>query len=63
MFAPRIHFILKFQISKQIHHQCLTDFLKLWIFTNFDKVFPVVALVFDFEFDFDEFTERVPNPH
>jgi hypothetical protein len=31
------------------------NFLKLWIFTNFNKVFPVVLLVFDF----DEFSEGV----
>jgi hypothetical protein len=29
------------------------------IFTNFDKVFPVVVLVFDF----DEFSKEMLNPH
>jgi hypothetical protein len=33
--------------------------LKLWIFTNFNMVFSVVLLVFDFE----KFLEGVINPH
>jgi hypothetical protein len=53
-----IHFFVKFRISK-IHNVLDVKgiFLKLWIFTNFYMVFPVVLLVFDF----DEFLEGVIN--
>jgi hypothetical protein len=34
-------------------------FLKLWIFTNLNMVFPVVVLVFDF----DEFSEGMLHGH
>jgi hypothetical protein len=34
-------------------------FLKLWVFTNFNMVFPVLVLVFDFE----EFSEGVLHGH
>jgi hypothetical protein len=34
-------------------------FLKLWIFTNFKTVFPVVVSVFDF----DEFSEGLLHGH
>jgi hypothetical protein len=48
--------ILKFRISK-IHNvlDIKLIFLKLWIFTNFNTVFPVLVLVFVFE----EFSEEV----
>jgi hypothetical protein len=36
-------------------------FLKLWMFTDLNMVFPVVVLVFDF--DFDEFSEGVLHGH
>jgi hypothetical protein len=51
-----IQFLVKFQISK-IHNvpDIKLIFLKLWIFTNCDTVFPVVVSVFDFE----EFSEEL----
>jgi hypothetical protein len=44
-----IHFLVKFLISK-IHNvlDIKLIFLKLGIFTNFNTVFPVLVLVFDF---------------
>jgi hypothetical protein len=55
-----IHFLVKFRIWK-IHNvlDIKLIFLKLWIFTNFNTVFPVVVLVFDFE----EFSEGVLHGH
>jgi hypothetical protein len=55
-----IHFLVKFRISKNsylINNKPI--FLKLRIFTNFNTVFPVVVLVFDFE----EFSEEVLHGH
>jgi hypothetical protein len=55
-----IHFLVKFRISN-IHNvlDIKLIFLKLWIFTNFYTVFPVLVLVFDFE----EFSEEVLHGH
>jgi hypothetical protein len=55
-----IHFLVKFRISK-IHNILVIRliFLKLWITTNFNTVFLVVVLVFDFE----EFSEGVLHGH
>jgi hypothetical protein len=55
-----IRYFVKFRISK-IHNilDIKLIFLKLWIFTNFNTVFPVVVLVFDFE----EFSEEVLHGH
>jgi hypothetical protein len=52
--------IVKFRNSK-IHNilDIKLIFLKLWIFTNFNTVFPVLVLVFDFE----EFSEEVLHGH
>jgi hypothetical protein len=51
-----IHFLVKLQILK-IHNvlNIKLIFLKLWIFTNFNTVFLVLVLVFDFE----EFSQEV----
>jgi hypothetical protein len=55
-----IHFFVKFRISK-IHNvlDAKGIFLKLWIFTNFNMVFPVLVLVFDFK----EFSVGVLHGH
>jgi hypothetical protein len=55
-----IHFFVKFRISK-IHNVLDVKgiFLKLWIFTNLNTVFPVLVLVFDFK----EFSEGVLHGH
>jgi hypothetical protein len=55
-----IHFLVKFRISK-IHNilDIKMIFLKLWILTNLNMVFPVLVLVFDFE----EFSEGVLHGH
>jgi hypothetical protein len=50
------------KISKLKIHSALDIipmFLKLWIFTNVNMVFPVIVLVFDF----DEFSEAVLHGH
>jgi hypothetical protein len=54
------HFLVKFPISK-IHNvlDIKLIFLKLWVFTNFNTVFPVLVLVSDFE----EFLEMVLHGH
>jgi hypothetical protein len=50
------HFFVKFRKLKMYNTLDITMiFLKLWIFTNLNMVFPVVKLVFDF----DEFSEGV----
>jgi hypothetical protein len=55
-----IHFFVKFRNLK-IHNafDITPIFLKLWIFTNLNRVFPVVVLVFGF----DEFSEGVLHGH
>jgi hypothetical protein len=54
-----IHFHVKFRIQKFI--TSILDikliFLKLCFFTNFNTVFPVIVLVFDFE----EFSEGLSH--
>jgi hypothetical protein len=53
-----IHFLVKFRFKKNYKVPAADIkliFLKLWIFTNFNTVFPVLVLVFDFE----EFSEGV----
>jgi hypothetical protein len=54
------HFLVKFRILK-IHNvlDIKLIFLKLWIFTNFNTVFPDLVLVFDFE----EFSEELLHGH
>jgi hypothetical protein len=56
--STNIHFFVKFRISK-IHDvlDIKLIFLKLWIFTNFNTVFPVIV------FDFEEFSEGVLHGH
>jgi hypothetical protein len=55
-----INFLVKFRISKiQNVLDIKLTFLKLWSFTNFNTVFPVLVLVFDFE----EFSEEVLRGH
>jgi hypothetical protein len=55
-----IHFFVTFRIS-EIHNvlDVKVIFLKLWIFTNLNTVFPVLVLVFDFK----EFSEWVLHGH
>jgi hypothetical protein len=60
LVGKRIHFLVKFRNSKNsyfINNKPI--FLKLRIFTNFNTVFPIVVLVFDFE----EFSEEVLHGH
>jgi hypothetical protein len=58
MFA--LHFLVKFRISKNSYFvNNKPIFLKLRIVTNFNTVFPVIVLVFDFE----EFSEEVLRGH
>jgi hypothetical protein len=55
------HFFVKFRNLKIHNTLDITPiFLKLWIFTNLNMVFPVVALLV---FDFDEFLEGVLHGH
>jgi hypothetical protein len=55
-----IHFFVKFRKLKIHSTLDITPiFLKLWIFTNINMVFPVVVLVFDF----DESSEGVLHGH
>jgi hypothetical protein len=58
--CPPTYFFVKFRISK-IHNflDVKGMFLKLWIFTNFNMVFPVLVLVFNFK----EFSEWVLHGH
>jgi hypothetical protein len=60
MYVGRQRFPVKFRNSK-IHNALDIQpiSLKLWIFINFNMVFSVVLLVFDFE----EVLEGVIKPH